>query len=55
MAKTDPGKKPDPKGGTMPPNDKKKAKEDEYLDEALEETFPASDPIAPPRFDDSKN
>lgn len=28
-----------------------KREQDDYLDEALEETFPASDPIAPARVD----
>lgn len=40
------------------PSEDEKAKrkaENDYLDEALEETFPASDPIAPPKYDDSKN
>lgn len=33
-------------------DDQKKAREqDDYLEEALEETFPASDPIAPGRVD----
>lgn len=35
----------------MPPkpaNDEEKRRLDEELDEALEETFPASDPIEPP-------
>lgn len=36
--------------------DKAKRKEEsDYIDEALEETFPASDPMSPPIFDDSKN
>ena len=34
---------PDPKR----PTEDEKEREDEDLDEALEETFPASDPIAP--------
>ncbi|MBB3595166.1 hypothetical protein FHX08_005576 [Rhizobium sp. BK529] len=29
------------------PKDKLKAEQDDYLEEALEETFPASDPITP--------
>ena len=37
----------------QPPN-KLAAREDELLDEALEETFPASDPIAPFRYSDGK-
>ncbi|HEY8977634.1 MAG TPA: hypothetical protein VIN75_25695 [Burkholderiaceae bacterium] len=36
---------PDPKKTPPPPSD------DDLLDEALEETFPASDPIEPPRRD----
>jgi len=35
-----------------PAKDEKPAKEqDDYLEEALEETFPASDPIAPGHVD----
>ncbi|MBB3977949.1 hypothetical protein GGQ64_003163 [Rhizobium azooxidifex] len=53
-----PGKSPPksapPKSAQQKDKEKRK-KEDDYLDEALEETFPASDPIAPPRYDDSKN
>jgi hypothetical protein len=37
---------PDPKD---PPDEAREADEDAALDEALEETFPASDPIAPMR------
>ncbi|MBD9371996.1 hypothetical protein IB238_05010 [Rhizobium sp. ARZ01] len=51
-------KQPEKKQPTQKSLDDEKAKrkaEDEYLDEALEESFPASDPIAPPKFDDSKN
>jgi hypothetical protein len=33
--------------GEEQPDDDKKKREDERLDEAIEETFPASDPIAP--------
>lgn len=42
---------------TRPTEDEKAKRkaENDYLDEALEETFPASDPIAPPKYDDSKN
>ena len=32
----------------------KKAEQDDYLEEALEETFPASDPIAPGQPGDKK-
>jgi len=46
--KAQPGKSPDDEKA------KRKA-EDEYLNEALKGTFPASDPIAPPQFDDSTN
>lgn len=38
--------------GPNDPRDDEKKREDEELDEALEETFPASDPIAPMRGDD---
>jgi hypothetical protein len=33
--------------GDMKPGDDPEAREDELLDEAVEETFPASDPISP--------
>jgi len=33
----------------QPPNPGARQRQDELLDEALEETFPASDPIAPAR------
>jgi hypothetical protein len=39
--------------GDMKPGDDPEAREQELLDEAIEETFPASDPISPaaPRRD----
>ena len=52
------GKQPEKQPTRPKPSEDEKAKrkaENDYLDEALEETFPASDPIAPPKFDDSKN
>ncbi|HVK91653.1 MAG TPA: hypothetical protein VM468_09690 [Mycoplana sp.] len=52
------GKQPPKKPQTGKPPDDEEAKrkaENEYLDEALEETFPASDPIAPRKYDDSHN
>lgn len=33
--------------GEMKPDDDLEAREDELLDEAVQETFPASDPISP--------
>jgi len=42
--------KPAPRGTpqkTSPEDDKRKQHESEDLDEALEETFPASDPVSP--------
>jgi len=33
--------------GEMKPGDDPEAREDELLDEAVQETFPASDPISP--------
>ena len=51
-----PGKSPEEEVTREAEGEKAKRKaEDAYLDEALKETFPASDPIAPPVFDDSKN
>jgi hypothetical protein len=35
----------------QPGNQERPMDEDEELDEALEETFPASDPVAPSRID----
>lgn len=49
-----PGKSPPknapPKSAQQKDKEKRK-KEDDYLDEALEETFPASDPVAVGRSD----
>ncbi|SMD11903.1 hypothetical protein SAMN06297251_13037 [Fulvimarina manganoxydans] len=48
----------DPKAGKPDTDDKRRESDDvpeEELDEALEETFPASDPIAPSRIDGPSN
>ncbi|WP_203422985.1 hypothetical protein [Sinorhizobium sp. BG8] len=45
-----------PPAQKSPEDEKAKRKEqDDYLEEALEETFPASDPIAPGHVTDSKH
>ncbi|MDI7865145.1 hypothetical protein MRS76_24865 [Rhizobiaceae bacterium n13] len=44
----------DPRKKDADMEEKKRKEQDDYLEEALEETFPASDPIAPGHVTDSK-
>lgn len=46
----DPDRAADAAPGPRVPNEDLKKRQDQLLDEAVEETFPASDPIAPKRI-----
>ena len=50
-----PGAQPMGEDSTTPGNQERPLTEDEALDEALEETFPTSDPISPSRIDGPNN